>query len=251
VAEKSRLEIAVSYVALVVAGLWAVFGFRYNMQKDTFDKETKKYALVADLFKKCTSTDQIEQKSALQFLGLYSSATIDPGPINEIFGGADEVKKFVSACATLVSAQVADQRPDQKTTDPSPTASQAAAAAPPPAAPRSAGPPATPSASPNDGQRFWIYIGNFKDGRWTNRYLDFPDNFDPAKFSVATDSKRGVYRVRNQTGALNVRFGSFSATGDFPPPTSRPLQPGQEIQMKSAAQWFDSGNWWATIDPPT
>jgi hypothetical protein len=251
VAEKSRLEIAVSYVTLAVAGLWALFGFSYNISKDTFERNTKKYGMVADLIKKCSSNNQDEQNDALQFFGLFSAGGLDPEPIIEIFGRLDEFNKLGAVCATIVSTRQA-VRPGQRTNDPTQAASKAAGDVPPPGPKAAGGPATTPSASPNDGDRFWIYIGtyNYKDRRWITKYVDIPNGFDPNVFSVATDPKRGFYRVRDETGALNVRFGSFSATGDFPPTTSRPLQPGKEVHIKSMAQWFDSGNWWATIEPP-
>jgi hypothetical protein len=39
--KKSKLEIAVSYVTLIVAGLWALLGFEYNIRKDTSTKKRR------------------------------------------------------------------------------------------------------------------------------------------------------------------------------------------------------------------
>jgi hypothetical protein len=245
--KKSKLEIAVSYVTLIVAGLWALLGFEYNIRKDTFDKETKKYSLVTEVIQKCTSTDQNDQRNTQQFFALYSNGLLDPGPIVEIFGGIDEFKKLNSACNTLVSNQQAGQKLVQAPANPTVADVQEAAAIPPAAEPLPDLPGTTPSAPPNNGQRFWIYLGTRTNGKWLTKYINIADSFDPAKFSVATDPKRGVYKT---IGTLNVRYGSFSLAGDFPPPTSHPLSAGQELQLKSTADWFDSGNWWATIDPP-
>jgi hypothetical protein len=88
-----------------------------------------------------------------------------------------------------------------------------------------------------------------KDKSWKTRYIDIPDGFDPVGFNPKNDPNKGSDRVREQTGALNVRYGVFGPTGDFPPIT-KALQPNASVKLRSTAQWFDSGNWWATIEPP-
>ena len=92
-------------------------------------------------------------------------------------------------------------------------------------------------------------MGTYKkeSNQWQTSYLNIPKGFDPTKFTVKTDPNKGLYKT---VGNLNVRYGSFSPAGDFPPPTNTPLLSGHSIQLKSTAEWFDSGNWWATIEPP-
>jgi hypothetical protein len=245
--KKSLFELTVSIVTLIVAGIWAVVVFGHTWQKDTFERETKKYQLIGDFLKACRSNDLAEQQSSQQFFALYSRGALPAGPIVEIFGGLKQFENVGNVCVTVASIQQADRK-GLPTVNVSSEERAAAAAAPdpPPKAPDA--PSASPSASPNDGERFWIYLGTFSGGKWLTKYLDIPDNFDPAKFSVETDPKKKAYKVRNQP--LNVRFGSFSVAGDFPPPTDRPLKPGEQVRIKSAAQWFDSGNWWAIIEPP-
>jgi len=108
--------------------------------------------------------------------------------------------------------------------------------------------PNTPSAPPNEGERFWIYLGTLKNNKWETRYLKIPDDFNPATFDPTTDGKQGQYNV-GPNNPLNVRYGEFSPTGSFPP-IAEALQPGTAVTLRSTAQWFDSGNWWATIQPP-
>jgi hypothetical protein len=147
--KKSKLEIAVSYATLVVAALWALLGFSYNMNKDTFEKETKKYSLVTEVIQKCTSTNQDDQRNTQQFFALYSNGLLDPGPIVEIFGGIDEFKKFNSACNTLVSNQQAGRSLAQTPANPTVAEVQEAAAIPPASPPTAEPLPDLPGTTPS------------------------------------------------------------------------------------------------------
>jgi acid phosphatase len=104
----------------------------------------------------------------------------------------------------------------------------------------------TPSAPPNQGNRYWIYLGGFRNGAWEGRKLNLPDSFKPNSFDPKTDPNRGIYQV--QVDMENVHYGSFSPSGSFPP-RSMIVRAGQSVTLLSTAQWFDGGEWWATIAP--
>jgi hypothetical protein len=221
-------------------------GFLYAIGKDNFDKEARIYQVAADTVKKCHSSDPMEKAASTKLL---SDMYADKDAIKEIFGGVERFSILRRICNTALSSQEAENRREQISPPPGEIKVDTTPSAPVPPPKGQEARSSSPSAPPNEGDRYWVYLGTFRDGKWLTKYLDIPDNFDPAKFSVDKDAKKGKYKVREQTGALNVRFGSFSPTGEFPPTTS-PLQPSKEVQIRSIAQWFDSGNWWATIEKP-
>jgi hypothetical protein len=98
-------------------------------------------------------------------------------------------------------------------------------------------------AIPDVGPQNWVFVGAFANGQWSEKNLDFPNNFDPTKFDVTKDAKRRT------TGLVNVRYGSFDDKGDKPPEV-RALKPGEQVQVKSLYQWCDNPHWWATIERP-
>ena len=102
-AEKTRLEILTTWGTLTVAGLWAVVGFYYTTQKDAFDRETRKYSIVTDLMKKCTSSDAAVKVETQRIMGFYLNGSMGTEATKEIFGGPDEFKKLSSACNTWIS----------------------------------------------------------------------------------------------------------------------------------------------------
>jgi hypothetical protein len=218
-------------------------------QKDQFERETKKFDIIVNLLQKCSSNNVSDREFANRYIGASKSISI--AVFNDYFANDPKFDNAMSHCMNIVQNTEAN------------ITSQSAIVAPPPdklppsARDGSSGETATaatgsttPSAPPNDGPRFWIYLGTYKDNAWKTRYINIPDDFNPAKFKPETDKNKGIYQVHSQTGALNVRYGEFGPFGGFPPPTSSPLRTGQKVELRSTAQWFDSGDWWATIAPP-
>jgi hypothetical protein len=233
--------LAIVGLIFTAAQVWMVYA------KNDFDKKSKEFDVIVDLFKRCVSTDAADQTFANRFIGVQANTSI--ATYNNYFANDATFKQAMAECSSLISNNAASAEP-----------AAAALVTPPEALPDSASTgvsqgspqasgPGTPSAPPNDGARFWIYLGTYSGGVWKTKYLDIPDNFDPSTFNPKTDKNKGKYTVQ-AAKPLNLRYGSFSSTGDFPPPTAT-LKPGRSVTVRSTAQWFDSGNWWATVAPPT
>ena len=248
-AEKSKLEMAVSIATLVVAAWWGYVGFVYSRAKDNFDSDTKRFDIIYGLFQKCTSQDVSVQQTSLKYFGILQKDVVGKDVIAEIFGGPEKLQQLSSACIAFVSTQ----QVDAKLVGEAPSPAQTAAAENAPAVITPAGTvPSSPSAPPNQGDKFWIFVGTYKaaDSRWSSKYVTIDDTLDPTKFIATSDQKQGNYKVLSSVTTLNVRFGSFGPSGEFPPPTNKPFKANQDVHLRSMARWFDSDSWWATIDPP-
>jgi hypothetical protein len=91
------------------------------------------------------------------------------------------------------------------------------------------------------GKEEWVYLGDYssEDGMWRTRYLDFPSDADPR-----TLSKK--FRVRKETGSLNVRRGMPDAEAKFPEVIDI-LKPGTEVTIQEVTPWQSTGFIWARI----
>jgi hypothetical protein len=227
--------------------------------KDDFDRRSKKFDVIVEIFQKCASNAPADQAFATRFLGVQAKSSL--ASYDSYFAKDKEFNLALQQCESLLSNDAATQSPDaQQGAVASTQPSSPLIVSPPEDLPASAASgassgqsnttgPDTPSAPPNDGPRFWVYLGTYTNGAWATRYLDVPSSFDPNKFSPEEDPRKGNYKVRAGQ-PLNLRYGSFSPVGEFPPLIKKPLQPGQAVKVRSMVQWFISGNWWATIAPP-
>jgi len=233
--------LAIVGLVFTAAQVWMVYA------KDDFDKKSKEFDVIVDLFKRCVSTDPIDQTFANRFIGIQANTSI--ATYNNYFANDTTFKQAMAECSSLISNNAASTEPAAATLVPLPDPLPDSAYTGGSQGLSRSSVPGTPSAPPNDGARFWIYLGTYSGGVWKTKYLDIPDDFDLSNFNPETDKNKGKYRVQ-AAKPLNVRYGSFSSAGDFPPPTNT-LKPGRSVTVRSTAQWFDSGNWWATIAPPT
>jgi hypothetical protein len=106
----------------------------------------------------------------------------------------------------------------------------------------------SPSAPPNDGNRYWIYLGMRTGNSWAPKYLDFSDDFDPTAFNATANVSSRQFKVRPGT-QLNFHYGSFGPAGEFPP-KSGVLNAGDPVTIRSIAVYYNSQDWWATIEAP-
>jgi hypothetical protein len=216
-------------------------------KKDDFDRESKKFDVIVSLFQKCSSDQASDRAFANRMIGSQKSDGFSIAAFNQYFAKDGSFNQALTTCSKILSNAAAVTQPETTIVPPLHLPSSALSG--PSAKASSSSGPSTPSAPPNDGPRFWIYLGTYENAVWETKYINIPNDFDPAKFASDADQNKGQYKVRDGT-PLNLRYGVFSPTGDFPPPT-RVLQPNQKVTLRSTAQWFDSGNWWATIEPPS
>ena len=88
----------------------------------------------------------------------------------------------------------------------------------------------------------WVYLGNYStaDKEWKTHYLGF-DKF------ASPDSLEGEkFEVRLETGALNVRYGMPTDSGEFPAVISV-LRPGANLQVLEIKPWLTTGYTWARV----
>jgi len=88
----------------------------------------------------------------------------------------------------------------------------------------------------------WVYLGHYikSSNKWKTRYFDFTSD-------AALDSLEGKWlKVREQTGALNIRVGMPTATGNFLKVTDI-LKPGSEAMIHEIEEWYSTGYMWARI----
>ncbi len=86
----------------------------------------------------------------------------------------------------------------------------------------------------------WAYLGNYIDGNWQTRYFDFSANADPQQFVTHT------LRVREVTGALNLRLNMPTPEGTFPPVIDV-LEPGTEVRLLEVQRWQSSSYMWGRV----
>jgi len=100
-------------------------------------------------------------------------------------------------------------------------------------------PPATPETESKEG---WAYLGDFYsfDGKWITRYFDFPPNKKPTTLEGKT------FKVRRETGALNVREGMPTPKAEFLKVIDV-LKPGSSVKIHEVETWESTGYIWARI----
>jgi hypothetical protein len=88
----------------------------------------------------------------------------------------------------------------------------------------------------------WIYIGDFSGvtKKWNTRYLDFNRNAGPSSL------KEQTYKVRTETGALNLREAMPNENAEFAQ-IKRALQPGTEVKILEIRPWSTTGYNWARV----
>src|ERR1700689_833305 len=218
-------------LVITAAQVWMVH------TKDDFDKKSKEFDVIVSLFQKCASDAPGDQAFANRFIGVQPTNSL--ANYDNYFANDANFKQALAACSSLISNNAASSQPSPAALVKAPDTLPESASTGVSEETSSAHGPDTPSAPPNDGARYWIFLGTYADGTWKTKYLNIPDRFNPATFNPATDSNRGNYKVL-AAKTLNVRYGSFSPVGEFPPPT-KVLQPGQSVILRSTAQWFISG----------
>lgn len=94
----------------------------------------------------------------------------------------------------------------------------------------------------------WVYIGTYTNGVWATHYLDFGQVWNPTPYVKENPNRPQppVFRVRPETGALNLRGGKFSPTGAFPDVIGS-LAPRTDVKLLETWRWFGSDNWWARV----
>ncbi len=101
--------------------------------------------------------------------------------------------------------------------------------------------PAAPQSS-REGEIGWAYVGDYSDGTWRTRYLDF----NVSELPTGLLSK--VLRVRTETGALNVRAQMPNDNGEFSSVVAV-LPPNAKIRILEVRQWSTTGYIWARVSP--
>jgi hypothetical protein len=217
----TMIQIGVSALLAVIGIFLTASQYQANTQRGVADREATEQRTRIDrqgkqldsfftLSMRCASDKQSERDGMIKLIGIYRT--------DKSIERNEALEKVQVACSKLVNEGSAVATPGVK---PAPPASPAQAA----------------------GQSAWVYLGTYRKGAWETRYLNIPADLDPFKF-ISTSP--GVYIVSRETGALNVRSGEFSHTGDFPPITAV-LRSGKPVKILNTWQWFDSGNWWAKV----
>jgi hypothetical protein len=88
----------------------------------------------------------------------------------------------------------------------------------------------------------WAYLGHYvkSNNEWKTRYFDFGPDIKPSSFI------KEWLKVREQTGALNIRVGMPTATGKFLKVIDV-LKPGSEVMVHEVKEWYSTGYMWAKI----
>lgn len=88
----------------------------------------------------------------------------------------------------------------------------------------------------------WAYLGHYvrSSNEWKTHYFDFASGIEP-------NSLEGKWlKVREETGALNIRVGMPTATGKFLQVIDV-LKPGSEAMIREIKEWHSTGYMWARI----
>jgi hypothetical protein len=88
----------------------------------------------------------------------------------------------------------------------------------------------------------WVYLGHFisEESKWKTRYLDFSADKEPANLVGET------LEVRRETGALNVRKGMPTVSGQFRE-VQEVLDVGSRVNIINYSEWLSSGYMWAQV----
>jgi hypothetical protein len=224
-------------------------------QRDSYERETKKFDIIVDLFRKCTSTGANDRAFALKFVRTQKQS--DPerslARFNSYLKTDKTFQDALNECQNSMNVVAGTEKdgegsePGYPQQVPANLKSEEAKVVSAKPSTEKATVPSSPSAPPNDGARFWIYVGSYTNGvGWKSKYLAIPHDFDPAHFDPGAADQSRTFHT---SVPINVRYGSFNADGGFPP-ISKTIKPNENVTLVSMAQWFDSGDWWATFVPP-
>lgn len=88
----------------------------------------------------------------------------------------------------------------------------------------------------------WVYLGeySFAEKTWNTRYFDFEVG------ALPKDLQGETLKVREETGALNVRRGMPTPDGRFPGVTDV-LKPRSKVTIDEVRPWQQTGFMWARI----
>jgi hypothetical protein len=177
---------SLGFVALIFTAVQIYLAFN----KDDYDRKSKKFDVIPSLFAKCTSEQPSDRIFATRYIvAAQKSASIST--FNQDFAKDQNFQRALSECANIASNSSATAIPINGITPPPPSAVQTP--------PNSVSPNTpiagqSPSVPPNDGPRYWIYVGTYKDGAWLSKYLNITKNFDPQKFNRETDPNKACIK---------------------------------------------------------
>jgi hypothetical protein len=113
----------------------------------------------------------------VKYFGILKKGGVRPEMITEIFGGSQQFDDISASCNWFASASQADLKSSDEGVTPGPAAAIAATKIP------AAELPATtesssPSTPPNQGDRFWIFVGTYKavEDKWLSKYITILEN---------------------------------------------------------------------------
>jgi len=99
--------------------------------------------------------------------------------------------------------------------------------------------PETPTGG-EGSKKGWAYLGDFSSGKWNTRYLNFSIDEKPEDL---TDK---IWKVRTETGALNVREGMPTPSAEFLKVIDV-LEAGSYVTIHEVSPWSSTGFMWARI----
>lgn len=104
-----------------------------------------------------------------------------------------------------------------------------------------------------ESKKGWAYLGDFSssDGKWITRYFDFRPNKEPKTlegetWKVRTEKVRTETGAFALTGALNVREGMPTSSGEFLKVIDV-LEAGSYVKIHEVTPWTSTGFMWARI----
>ncbi len=88
----------------------------------------------------------------------------------------------------------------------------------------------------------WVYLGDYDaaNNKWNTRYLSFDAHLKPDELANKT------FAVRNETGAVNVRLGMPTDSGEFLG-VVRSLKPMTNLHIEEVKPWLTTGYTWARV----
>jgi hypothetical protein len=243
-------DYGLTILSLLISGVLGVVTFNlskqtdsYKQQVDQFEANNKKYTIISELLQKCTS-DKKADENYLFFLktnqGRFDLSSIAP-TLQDSDGFRKAFQSTLQACFDWTSNGAGGAT----TTE----ASGGSATSGGVSKTQASGGSATSDSELK--KEHWVYLGTY-DGKWKTQYLSFPESFDPK--TLAKSAQPGpILKVRDETGAVNLRSGQFGSNGSFPPITGT-LSPGASVEILRTWQWRvgeggpESNNWWAAVN---
>lgn len=243
-AEKSLTDYILTGLGIAVTAAVAFAGYRLSLSADIldgkskqFETENKQYAVISDFLRKCTSNDSADRNYVDFFLSdRYDLTYAHPALLNDKDFDT-QFRKAKRACYKWLQESQSN-------------AGLATTGNPANATPSGRPSPSSPFAIPiKDSPAYakrWVYLGTYgKDRHWVTEYFNNLRGFDPSKYQ-SSKTVIATFTVNAQTGAVNVRSGTFLQGQAFPPVVNS-LSPGTQVQVVRTWAWFGSDNWWAEI----